>query len=269
MEELPSLDAHAHLHPARTAEELARSGAVLASTLSLDEAARGIERVEPGGSGRLSTTPLPLIAWGVGCHPRFPKAQEAFDADRFAGLAERSAFVGEVGLDSGSRVPMEIQLRTFRRVLEIVAELPRMVSIHAYQATGLVIEELQRRPVAVPVLHWWTGRAAETSQAVALGCYFSVHSAVARYSIFRTRVPPERLLVESDHGYDDPPEAIPCRIEWVEHLLAQQLKISREEVRRLAWSNLATIARRTGMMERLPEPLAAILAEVSSTPKAD
>jgi hypothetical protein len=39
METLPPLDAHAHLDPEQTSEELAASGAVLAMTLSLDEAA--------------------------------------------------------------------------------------------------------------------------------------------------------------------------------------------------------------------------------------
>jgi TatD DNase family protein len=144
-----------------------------------------------------------------------------------------------------------------------VAELSRLVSIHSYRATGLVLEELRRRPVAAPVLHWWTGTADETQEAVALGCYFSVHSAVARHSKFRTRVPPERLLVESDHGYRDPPAAIPCRVEWVEHLLGQQLGLDVAEVRRLAWRNLAAILRETGTRERFPEVFATALAQVS------
>jgi hypothetical protein len=58
MEALLSLDAHAHLDPARTADEMAGSGAILAMPLSLDEAARVVGRREP------------YIAWGVGCHPR-------------------------------------------------------------------------------------------------------------------------------------------------------------------------------------------------------
>jgi len=70
--ELPTLDAH--VDPARAPEELRRSGAVLAMTLSLslDEAAAVVDR------------PAPLVAWGVGCHPRRSKAQAAFDASRFA-----------------------------------------------------------------------------------------------------------------------------------------------------------------------------------------
>ena len=251
METLPSLDAHAHLDPARTPDELTDLGAVLAMTISLDEAALVVGR---RGS---------RIAWGVGCHPRKPKSQETFDAQRFRELAERTAIVGEIGLDTGSRAPIEIQLRTFRQVLETVADLPRLISIHSYRATGLVIEELRQRPVAVPVLHWWTGTAGETREAVALGCYFSIHSAVARHSKFYTAVPRERVLIESDHGYRDPPAAIPCRVEWVEHLVAQRLRLGVKDVRRLVWQNLGRIVRETGTRRLLPEPLAAILAEVS------
>ncbi len=252
MKALLSLDAHTHLDPARTSEELKASGAVLAMTLSLDEAACCIDRREP------------TITWGVGCHPRKFKSQESFDAELFRELAKRTAIVGEIGLDTGSRVPIETQLRTFRQALEIVEELPRLVSIHSYRAAGLVITELRQKPVAVPVLHWWTGTADETREAVALGCYFSVHSAVARHSKFRTAVPRERILVESDHGYADPPAAIPCRIEWVEHLVAQQFRLGVRQVRRLVWQNFAQIVRKTGTEKLLPEPFRAIIEEMSS-----
>jgi TatD DNase family protein len=256
METLPSLDAHAHIDPARTADELTGMGAILAMTLSLNEAAHAIRRHDP------------LIAWGVGCHPRILKAQEAFNADRFGELAERTAIVGEVGLDTGSRVPLERQLQIFRQVLSIVAELPRLVSIHSYRATGLVLKELRQKPVVAPVLHWWTGTADETREAVALGCYFSIHSAVARHSKFRTAVPLERLLVESDLSYNDPPAAIPCRVEWVEHLVAQQQRLDAQDIRSLAWQNLAKIVNETGTIKLLPKPLAAILVEVSANPES-
>jgi TatD DNase family protein len=254
MKAFPSLDAHAHLNPVCTVDELAESGAVLAMTLSLKEAALAIGRHDP------------QIVWGVGCHPRKLGAQESFDAERFRDLAQRTAVVGEIGLDIGSHyshASLETQLQTFRKVLKVVSDMPRIVSIHSYQATSLVIKELQQTPIDVPILHWWTGNIQETREAVALGCYFSVHSAVARHSIFRTTVPPERILVESDHGLADPPAAIPCRIEWVEHLVAQQLGLSRKDVRRLAWQNLATIIRNTNTRRLLPESLTVIIAEVS------
>jgi TatD DNase family protein len=252
MSALPSLDAHAHLDLARTADELAESGAVLAMTLSLEEAALAIGRHDS------------QIVWGVGCHPRKVIAQQSFDAELFRDLAERTAVVGEVGLDIGSHyshASLETQLQTFRKVLKTVSDMPRIVSIHSYQATRLVISELRQKPIDAPILHWWTGNVQETREAVALGCYFSVHSAVARHSKFRTTVPPERILVESDHGLADPPEAIPCRVEWVEHLVAQQLGLSREDVRRLAWQNLSMIVKKTNTYKLLPEPFLARMTD--------
>ena len=243
----PTLDAHAHLDPSRSPEDFSTSGAVLAMSLSLDMAEVCLERSDP------------LIAWGVGCHPRFLRFQEDFEIRRFRALAERSAIIGEIGLDMGSRVPLEKQVKIFRQILEKVAGMPRLVSIHSYQATDLVLMELERCPVAIPVLHWWTGNVAETKKAVELGCYFSIHSAVARHSKFRLHVPPERILVESDHGMNDPPAAIPCRVEWVEYLAAQQYGMEVKELRQLVYQNLARIFKETNTIQLLPEPFVKLL----------
>jgi TatD DNase family protein len=247
----PTLDTHGHITSKHSSKDLEGSGAVLAMTISLDEAALAVSRK------------IPNVAWGAGCHPRFPQSQATFDVKRFEDVLEKTAIVGEIGLDTGSHVPLELQLKNFRQILEAVSKLPRFVSIHSYRATGLVLKELRQRPISIPVLHWWTGSADETSEAVELGCYFSIHSAVARQSKFRTRVPLERILVESDHGYNDPHDAIPCRIEWVEYLVAQQFKIEVKEVRELVWRNLAIIVHKTGTRDFLPESIAAVLAELN------
>jgi TatD DNase family protein len=255
MPELLSLDAHAHLDPRRTSAELAEAGAVLGMTLSLDEADKVLHRKEP------------LIAFGVGCHPRKLPAQQAFDPDHFAELATQAAVIGEIGLDVAYQVPLELQLRTFRVALAFAAKNPRIVSIHSFgtnissvtRSTRLVLDELRRTTVIAPVLHWWTGMAAETRQAVDLGCYFSVHSAVARRSLFRTQVPLERLLVESDHGWADPPGAIPHRVIWVEYLLSANLGLDVHQVRQLVWQNFTEVVRLTGTRELLPPGLAGML----------
>jgi TatD DNase family protein len=251
--DLPTLDAHGHLAPVRNPEELLACGMVLANSLSLDDGERVLSRQDR------------FIAWGVGCHPRFLRSQEGFQATRFCALAEKLPLVGEVGLDTGSRVPMETQLSTFRQVLETVAGLPRLVSIHSYQATGLVLKELERRPIAIPILHWWTGNVVETKRAVELGCYFSIHSQVARNSKFRLHVPLERVLVESDHGYNDPPPAIPSRIQWVEYLVAQQYAADVKELRQLAWRNFARIVRATNTLALFPEEYAILCAKVEES----
>lgn len=145
MQVLPSLDAHAHLAPSHSPAVLAKTGAVLAIPLCLDEAAQGPARSEPN------------ITWGVGCHPRRVQAQESFDPDRFVDVAQRSAMIGEIGLDSGSRAPMDLQLSNFEQVLAIVTAFPRLVSIHSYRATRQVLDALRRTPSAAQVLHCGAG----------------------------------------------------------------------------------------------------------------
>lgn len=240
MTALPSLDAHAHLDMRRHPAPYEECGAVLAQTMSLAEAERTSARTDA------------MVAFGVGCHPRLPAAHAGFDRELFEGLVARSPLVGEVGLDSGSRVPVDAQLTTFRTVLEVVAARPRIVSLHAFRSTRAMLDELTRTPIVAPILHWWTGSAAETSEAVALGCSFSVHAAVARQSKWHTRVPLDRILVESDHGWSDPPAAIPLRVGWVEHLLAQQYRIAPEELRAVTWRNLGRIVEEAGVVALLP-----------------
>ncbi len=243
MNPLPSLDAHAHFAPTRSAAELSAAGAVLGMTFSLQGAAEAAARPEP------------WIAWGVGCHPRNPKAQGSFNAVRFSELAARSAVVGEVGLDTSSRIPMKLQVNTFRQILEILSGMPRIISIHSYSASGLVLEELRRTPVTAPILHCWTGSEPETREAVELGCYFSIHPSIARHSKFRTCVPLERLLFESDQGEEALPVAIPRRIEQAEERIARQLGIQPEAMRRAAWQNFAALVRQTSTRALLPSKL--------------
>lgn len=254
MNSLPSLDAHAHIALHQPVNKLQQVGYVLAMTLSRSEAEQALKRSDPN------------VLWGVGCYPRSEKAQAVFDPGEFREMIDWTPIVGEIGLDTGSRVPIEVQVQNFRQILQIVAEKPRLVSIHSYRATSLVIDELRRIPISTPILHWWTGSAAETSLAVELGCYFSVHSAIARQSNFRTRVPPERILVESDHGYNDPPAAIPCRVEWVEHLLAQQYRMDVTDVRRLVWKNFSIIIHHNNLQDLISPAFQEINWEISKTP---
>lgn len=94
---------------------MASAGTVLAMTLSLEEAALAADRREPH------------IVWGVGCHPRSRKSQEVFSAKLFGNLVEQTAVVGEIGLDTGSRVPLARQLDAFRQALAVLACPPLQI----------------------------------------------------------------------------------------------------------------------------------------------
>lgn len=52
-------------------------------------------------------------------------------------------------------------------------------------------------------------------------------------------------------------------MQWVEYLVAQQLRLDVVETRRLVWTNLNAIVRQTGILGLLPEQLAAIVTELN------
>jgi TatD DNase family protein len=212
-------------------------------TLSLEEASHAVARHDRG------------IAWGVGCHPGDVDAQKAFDPKQFAELIKRSAVVGEIGLDKKSQVPFEAQVKTFRTILEIVSDSPRLVSIHSNHATAEVLDELDRRHISVPVLHWWSGSRTRTKAAVHIGCYFSVNPRIAQYSLFSMFVPLDRIFIETDRGYDDSPGEIPAIIESTELIVAAKYEVQALTLRRAAWSNLSSIMKILDGAPQLPETL--------------
>ena len=238
----PSLDAHAHLDPAA---RVGGAGFVLAMTLSAAEAADALARREP------------RVVWGAGCHPRRARAVRAFDRDEFDALVMRTPVVGEVGLDATSRVPYVEQVAAFRGALAVARSRGRIVSVHPHETSREVLDELRRRMPPAVVLHWWSGDADETRRAVRLGCYFSVHRAVARRLVWRD-VPRDRLLVESDVGYQEAPNAIPAIVGRTEAMLAERIGSDVATVRANAWRALGALVRASSTQRLWPE---AFLAE--------
>ena len=249
---LPTLDAHVHIAHSHGSAALAGAGAALAMTLSLEEASQAVGRMDP------------IVLWGVGCHPTDVLAQESFEVTAFRKLVERSAVVGEIGLDKRSQVPLERQLAVFREILEVVADSPRIVSIHSNHATAEVLEELEKRRISVPVLHWWNGSNSRTRSAVEIGCMFSVNVRITGYSRFSTLVPIERILVETDLGYEQAPSVIPGRVELAEQLVAQEHELDTASLRTVIWRNLAGLLEKTDTRRFISERMAELLKSAGS-----
>jgi TatD DNase family protein len=244
---LPTLDAHTDLKHTHSASDLASCGAVLAMTVSLEEASHTTNRNDQ------------TILCGIGCHPGEVDAQQRFDEHTFQDLIAYTPIVGEIGLDKKSPVPFDAQLKTFRTILSIVADNPRLVSIHSNHATAEVLEELDKRPISTAVLHWWSASNARTKAAVQLGCYFSINPAIAEHSRFSKHVPLDHILLETDHGYDDSPSEIPTKIESTERAVASKYLVDSAVLRRTVWSNFKNVMERIRAIDKLSVSLRGFL----------
>ncbi len=252
MTRLPALDLHAHIDPGIDPDELAvLSAAVFAVTRSLDETVIALRRRDR------------MVVWGVGCHPGLAGAHQRFSSDQFAELLEHAAFVGELGLDGRSRVPMPLQLGTLRSALEVLVETPRLVSLHSYAATEMLLDELESIRIKGVILHWWLGDAAQAKRAISLDCFFSVNASSVQRAETLAAIPLDRVLTETDHPFGDrhaPAPRRPGSVEDVEASLAAHYGISTREMRHQIWRNLGRLVRETGSSGLLPRAVRSELA---------
>ena len=251
MRSLPPIDAHAHIDARLDHVEIRSLGAlVVAVTRTLDEAEIATRRKDG------------MAVWGVGCHPGLKKAQNAFNSDRFQELLSRTAVAGELGLDGRSCVPIDQQVETLEKALEVLRRTPRLTSLHSYAATGQVLDLLEAGPPPGIILHWWLGDADQTRRAVELGCFFSVNASSVGKKDVLARIPRDRLLTETDHPFGDRRSRArrPGRVDDVERAIGDQHGMSPIDVRRLMWTNLRLLISTVGCSTLLPREIRVALA---------
>ena len=240
-DELPALDAHAHLAPDVTSEQLDRlDGAyVIAMTRSMAEAAYVRSRKDES------------VTWGCGVHPADTRALSAFDSARFGQLIAGFAVVGEVGLDfrGGDR-----QVEVLRSILRVAKDEPVLMSIHSTGMVPQVLEQLAALPVRAPILHWFTGDREQLEAAIALGCFFSVNASMTDEQI--SALPTDRVFGETDYPAAGRSGATkPGDTRSVEDRLAKLWGLDRVGTRHREYANLRRLAVSSGAIERLTDPL--------------
>ena len=268
-ENWPPLDLHAHIDPSIEPSELiALRAVVFAATRSLEEFNQTRRRRDP------------ITVWGVGTHPGVAEALTEFTGEGLRAAIRSTPLVSEVGMDVRSPVPRDRQRRVLDGILSVLADEPRIVSIHSSGAVGWVLQALEDRPQAGAVLHWWRGGSAETERAVKLGCFFSINAAELKRPAVIKRVPWDRLLPETDHPYGNRQrDAAPGRVDLVERAIANELGVSASSVRKGMWGNLATLVDLTGtadlfsdriktMLSAAPGPLSATAGPSSPKPRS-
>lgn len=142
----------------------------------------------------------------VGLHPEVV-GERHHELPLLESYIRESRLVGEIGLDGSQqhRQNWTRQLEVFTRALAASQDLGgRVVSIHSRRAAAEVlkyIEQYTTQDRVLPILHWFSGSAAQARKGVDLGCYFSINGCSLQSdtgSALIARLPENRLLTETD-----------------------------------------------------------------------
>lgn len=186
------------------------------------------------------------IRTALGLHPQL--AHERFsELPLFEALLSETRYVGEVGLDGspGYSAYANVQKEVFETVLRLArSHGGKILTIHSRRAAGEVLQALKRHECTdTAVLHWFSGSARELSEAVSLGCWFSIGPAMLRSDRGRqiaAMVPRDRVLTETDgpFGLKGSKPLEPTDVRLAEAALAKIWQIEHREVSQILRANL-------------------------------
>lgn len=188
------IDAHSHLgqyeNPKAIADQLPTSMVILAVTSTPGE----FERLRPL-VGRHHQVRL-----AVGMHPAIAGKISARDLRAFDEALLSTSYIGEVGLDFAlPRASWPQQEKVFGHALRRATG--KVLSLHAVRAESRIEELLHECPASGAIFHWYTGSLATLDRLIKSGYFFSIGPATIRSARGRkiaSRIPPDRLLVETD-----------------------------------------------------------------------
>lgn len=190
----------------------------------------------------------PHIYGTVGVHPDYDNAGEA-TAGQLAALADHPKIVaiGETGLDYYRlKGDLEWQRERFRRHIQAARECGKPLIIHTRDAAAdtLGIMREERAEEVGGVMHCFTESWEVAAAAMDLGFHISFSGIVTFRNAgalkeVATRVPLERMLIETDAPYlaPVPHRGKPNQPGWVKHVA--------EEIARLKRVDLEQVARNT------------------------
>jgi TatD DNase family protein len=208
------VDSHAHLTDGRFATELhqilrnARAFGVSQVITLATDTAESRQVIDLAGQH-------PGVHPGVGIHPNEVANATEDDWHAVVELAADPSVVaiGETGLDKHwDRTPFPLQQEFFERHLHLARELGLPIVIHARDCLRELLDQLSHQSEPIQgVLHSFTGTWEEASEGLGLGLHISFAGMVtfqnASLDSLRdvaTRVPLDRLLVETDSPYLSP-----------------------------------------------------------------
>lgn len=151
----------------------------------------------------------------VGIHPQEAGRVQPGDIEAICRMAEQEPSVvaiGEVGLDYHYDTPArDTQKEIFIEMIGLARDLDLPIDIHDREAHGDTMEILRQYGKGLRgVFHCYSGSLEMTTELIRMGFYFGFTGTVVfpnskRAKQVASRIPMERLLIETDSPYLTPP----------------------------------------------------------------
>lgn len=216
-----------------------------------------IPGVHPDGWGGIAELAAedPRIFPAYGIHPMHAGTVNVRLLDQLRELSAKGVAIGEIGLDPGYQVSMELQERTFREQFRIAVQCALPVLIHcrgAFQRVLRILREEHADRVG-GIMHAYSGSAEMARDFIRLGFAISISGTVTwKNAIKPLRVarelPLEHLVLETDSP-DMTPERYrgtfnrPAWIMETALRVAELRGISLEEVANITTENVRRVLR--------------------------
>jgi TatD DNase family protein len=145
-----------------------------------------------------------LVMAGFGIHPSVAH-QYADSMDHVLKIADRSPFIGEVGLDYRFVTDQALyapQRQMFATLLDLARDQGKLVNVHCAGAEQDTADMLRRHRIERAIIHWYSGPLDTLSQLVATGYMFTIGVEVMHSSHIRDvarAIPFDQLLTETDN----------------------------------------------------------------------
>jgi len=156
------------------------------------------------------------VYFSAGWHPHEATPPDAAQLRELDALLDhpKAVAVGEVGLDLFWRpgyheVPLDVQQRSFRLMLDLAAHHHKPVLVHDREAHAEILDELSRVPEVRGIMHCFSGDTAHAQRCVERGFAVSFSGIVTFPNAGGIRaaardVAPESFVVETDAPFLSP-----------------------------------------------------------------
>lgn len=145
------------------------------------------------------------IRLALGLHPLLAK-DHSKEYSMFLKYVDETSYIGEVGLDYSQEgiSTKEIQLKSFKYVLDCVKGKSKILSLHSRRAEKDVLDLLLENNIQNAIFHWYSGSISTLNKIVDAGFFFSVNSDMLqseRGKKIIATIPKEYVLTETDHPF--------------------------------------------------------------------